>query len=524
MILDYLKKSYNNFIDLKVNIIQIFFSILMVQTILFCISLNYLEENMYMNYYSNFYIIATNLILLGALKFKNTINMKFTLLLSWFFVFYINLRVLSLCYQYPFNIQFIHKYIFTKSDIEGGLLYLLGCLIFTLLGVYLSKYIKIKRLKNIKSNLEIYKTKPFLIGWALVIISQWFIYGYLETSIFSSPDKWGSSWGFIQSFLNPDILITIQIAVVIWLYANLKLTKTILIVTILVTVLYILDSTIAGSRGGPFKILTMIVMILIAFSPTYKIKLWVSLSLFGTLFVINIITFPLGTVIRSMFISGWDFNKQFDQTLLVQNKGSRLGANITYSHENFLFSIANNKKLVLKARPILARLSLFDYIIIIRSAPRNEEIIDNKIRSFYFMRNFLNNIVPGEIWEEANIKTNRFFPMIYRGYELEHVKAYLQSEPYLLFGLAYILSSKFAWLIIFFTAIGCRVIMAIFPDVKTINDLILHSFLITVGMQVLTNFGIDSFLTVTAHMSASFVFFALLFYLLNKKKANLLNV
>lgn len=539
-----IKNSHNPLLalfKLKTNIFQITVLAIIVQLILIIIAYPLVEVSRYFSLNSYIYSILINIILLLSIFIKDLKCKKLLITLCWFFIIWINIRVISLLYHRPENLEFIHPKFFNALEIENGLQFIFVANLMIILGIFLGKFLKLPSLKLEISD-EIFTIKSQILIWLMVLIVFWFINVYLGTSLYSSPDKWGSKWGWIQSLLNPDVILAIQCIALIFLFnKKFSLKYSILTIILALTIFYLL-LTYLGSRGGTFRVFTICLFILIAFSPYYKFNFLFSISAILTLVIIGVFTFNYGTSIRGIVLSGAEVNlKNVNAKMKLTNnvtfKGHWTAPKLTPKEKviyleterekNKLVSviksipltihkIINEQEFVVSTRAIFTRLNLLDYIIIIRNFPKDEITTDKYFRSTYAFKNFINNIVPGEIFDEATIKTNRLFSYLYRDFEMNKIKNYFQSEPFTLYGISILIGQKFSFLFLFLLGFLFRFFYSILPNPNNITNTSINYFYITYWSLLLSCFGLDHFFTVIAHASASLFFIISVIYIFKK--------
>jgi hypothetical protein len=523
----------------KIDITQMTGIVVLIQLLFILFAYPIIEVNNYININSYIYIILLNLSLFASLFLKNIKSKKLLIILNWFFIIWINIRIISFLFQNPSNLEMIHPDFFSKTEIEIGLKHIFLANIIIITGIYLGQLIKFTELKIYKISDKIYSLKNQTFIWFLVILVAYFINFYLQTSIYSTPDKWGSNWGWLQSLFNPDIVMAIQIIIFMNMNDNKQLRKNQLILVIIGMSIFNILMMSLGSRGGPFRLLTQFLFVVIAISPILRIKLSTYLIIFLSLFILNVFTFNLGTAIRGLALSNLSYNSQsikkiLDHTNAVAKKGHWTG--VKYTDESIrminkifdedklvkilpteiIYRVMNNESFVFKFRNVFTRLNLFDYVVIIKNFNKDEEVVDKYFKSDYAIKNFINNIVPGEIFLEATIKTNRIFSYLYRDYKMEEIKSNFQSEPYTLYGIILLLSEKLYFLILFIVVFLTRFLFSILPEANNITNSSFTYIYLIYWSLLLSNFGIDHFFTVIAHGTASLLFIIALFYMFNK--------
>lgn len=111
-------------------------------------------------------------------------------------------------------------------------------------------------------------------------------------------------------------------------------------------------------------------------------------------------------------------------------------------------------------------------------------------------------MVPGEIFEEAMVNTSRVFGMAYGGKSLKDISEGYMSEPFTIWGEAWLLAGYVGIVLLFVAALSVQIGFN-FSGQKPAVHLICMRFvyIMTVILGIYGMFGIDYWLTSVAHFS-----------------------
>jgi len=271
--------------------------------------------------------------------------------------------------------------------------------------------------------------------------------------------------------------------------------------------LWLLFSIAIGSRGGPLRILIFLFLAVLALDPRFKFSVLRLTVLIASFFILNSLVFAMGTIFRhyklgdislSQAIDDYKYNYLNPQLGNLANPVDISDLRKKYYESEMVNEIGK------KFRPTVTRLSLIDYSFVIFLKPPNEEVLDFYIRSSHPFKNFANNLVPGEIFEEAMVNTSRVFPMAYRGRSLDAISKGYLSEPWTIWGMAWILGKYWGGLILFGVAFGIQVLLSVVSNQsKNYAVYVRCIYLMTVVATGYMMFGVDHELTFIAHFSVS---------------------
>lgn len=166
-------------------------------------------------------------------------------------------------------------------------------------------------------------------------------------------------------------------------------------------------------------------------------------------------------------------------------------------------TVVENVALVVS--PVITRLGLIDYPLQIITRPANPDVISKYMTPLYSLKNFLNNMVPGELFPGYDIMTSRVFTMAYRGYDENHVRTAFLSEPWTAWGYAWLQGGVLGGLVLM--TVMAAIVQAGYLTVQRLVGPMFAPYAATSWLFLVTTsgllqlFGLDHWLTICAHFS-----------------------
>ena len=84
--------------------------------------------------------------------------------------------------------------------------------------------------------------------------------------------------------------------------------------------------------------------------------------------------------------------------------------------------------------PMVNRLGVLDYAIEVLSERGNRRKLEQYMNFEYGIKNFINNMVLGSPFPEAEVMTSRIMSIVYRDFTMSRVKQHFLSEPWTAWG------------------------------------------------------------------------------------------
>lgn len=464
----------------------------------------------YINLISLACMVALDIAFFLALKRSDSRNAAHLLVLGWYVLLFFNVRLGALLFFPPEALEFPGGFegsYLTGEEISGGLVFLASGLIAILGGIFLAG-MRPMPMRPVGVPVKNFSIWGVTVYWAVTYAAAYYVAVYLGVTIFGAPGNWGNRMAWVRIIFDTDValMFTIVWAVIQWQYFGLtKLQK--LHVGLLVLG-WLIFSLIIGSRGGPFRILIFVFLATLAIKPKFKLSVTGFAALIGTLFLVNSYLFSIGTAFRHAQL------ENVDVTQSVANYEAR-----SVEFEPYFFTAEQQdisplrrkfyeshivRSVALKLRPTVTRLAIVDYPLIVLIEPGNQEVIDYYIRSLHPVKNFLNNMVPGEIFKESMVNTSRIFPMAYGGKSLQDISEGYMSEPFTLWGEVWLLAGYFGLLLLGMVAFAVQRGLTFIDQRPAAHWVVVRFvYIMTVLSGVYGMFGIDYWLTSVAHFSLS---------------------
>ncbi len=492
--------------------------IFLVHAISCLVTFAILGESPYINVTSLSLIVVIDIAFFFSLRGSTERTAAHLLAYSWFVLLFFNIRLFALLVFPPEALEFPTGLIVTISnssneEISTGLVFVAGGILAVLAGIhYASRLLKIKQTSpDINSkNFSLWTLTGY---WAMAYAASYYVTVHLGVSIYKSPDNWGNRMAWIRIIFDTDIALMYTI---IWTFIQRKyfqITSTQKLHVSLLVFCWLVFSVMAGSRGGPFRILIFIFICALAITPKFKISVASMTALIGTTFFINLFAFSLGTAIRHAEIGNISVSKSIESDAVRHKSFKNSPPFVKQSNiSNFrmvFYNVDQVREIAFILRPIITRLALIDYPLTIVTHEGNKTIVDDYIRSLYPIKNFINSLFPGELFKEATINTSRVFGMIYLGKTHTDITENYISEPFTLWGLAWLIAGFLGIPLMFGVAVFIQVGFNFIEKRPSIDRISLRFVYIMIGiLGIYGVYGLDSWLTSAAHFSlASFIAF-----------------
>ncbi len=389
-------------------------------------------------------IISLELLMATALwKTRNRPSYDSLLVLAFTMCFFFFPRLLQYLAVKQENLKLLYLLFpmpWTSADINYGLTYVvLGTLlIIAALLTAESVYYRFSRNKIGQDLFQSHRipTLKSLIATGVVIYvveGYYIIYLGLSASSNCNLDVAGK---WLIHFFSGDVYILIVIVALVSQYKSLLLKyKVYLYVSLVIYSGYLL---LLGSRGATLRLLIIGICLAIACYRDFRIRLVTLLILIPIVGVISVQSYFLGTAIREFKRYNCGSDKMFS---FSEPERDTVGYE---ANEKFVAKYRNDVRNVTKfnlppeyAR-ILDRLGVIDYAIGIVTMKPDPAVKETYINYSYPLKNLANNLIIGVPYPEAEKMTNNLMPMLYRNLPLQHVLDNFVSEPYTIWGLAYL--------------------------------------------------------------------------------------
>lgn len=461
----------------------------------------------YISGYSLLLIIAMDAAICLALCARAKNNGAHIVILAWFVIMYFCVRLTALLFFPPHTLEFLIAGGLTGEEIFVGLPFIVGGVVALLLGILLAGRLG---LGDTPSNAV--QSKQFALWsitgyWLITYLAAYYVRIYLGVTIFGPPEHWGNRMAWVGIIFDTDVALLLTIC---WAAIQLReegMTRHQWGHVTLLVLLWLAFSIWVGSRGGPLRIMNCIFLISLAINPKFKLSFVRFAALIIFFFMINYFVFAAGTIFRGYHLGGNDLNAAIISHQAKLDERMTLAKPMKVEVSEVRTKFYDSDVLIylaMKLQQTVTRLALFDYPIIIISKIPDGVVIDKYITSLHPMRNFINNMVPGEIFEDSMVNTSRVFTMAYRGTSLNAINEGFMSEPWTIWGMSWIFAKYFGIALMFAVSFGMQVgfnyVGRIFRGHAIFVRTVYFIIIINIGYIM---FGIDHWLTAIAHFSIS---------------------
>lgn len=441
-------------------------------------------------------VAALDLLLYFALRRTQPKSITHTLILAWFLLLFVLPRLTAFLLFPAEQVTFPSIPPLTADEIATGMMFIVPGTAALLAGFWFGGWIA-PRSKTY--SLVVFPLSGITFYWLLSFAAAFYIYYLLQINIYGDPANWGSPMGWLAQIFNTDAAL---LALICWVTVRRKPTPLEATVAAVLILMWLMLSLWFGSRGGPLRILLLLGITGIAVYGDFALTLRRFVAILVIAMVFSAITFPVATIIRTY--KGESENPVGDVVSDWMRAGSVKEQQDQVSFLRWSYSRSPVvKKIATTAAPIVSRLGLVDYPLIIINREPNQAVIDRYLSPVYSMKKFLNNMVPGDIFPNNDIMSSRVFTMAYRGYTEEHVRSNFLSEPWTIWGYAWLLAGPVGGLLLI--AAMAAIIQAGFHIVCVVVGPSLAPYAASAWLflpctaGLLQVFGLDHGLTVSAH-------------------------
>jgi hypothetical protein len=483
-----------------------------------------LGASQYINGTSLVLMVVLDMAFCVALKIRKANNAAHIQILAWFVIMYFCVRLMALLFFPPETLEFLVPGGLNSEEISSGLLFVVSGTIALLLGIFAGGLIGSR--SELQDDFQIKQFSLWAITgyWVITYLAAYYVRIYLGVTIFGPPENWGNRMGWVGIIFDTDValILTICWAWIQWRHQGL--TKYQMLHVGLLVLIWLAFSVIVGSRGGPLRILNCLFLVSLVINPNFRLSIAKFVILIAAFFIVNFYVFTMGTIFRGYHLGADDFSGAtilYNAKLLESTKLHRPVAKLQQlprsSSEGPLQELQGDLRrnfykseslldIAMKMQRTVTRLALIDYPLVILSKNHDESIINYYIKSIHPIKNFINNMVPGEVFEESMVNTSRVFTMAYRFTSLQEVNEGFMSEPWTVWGMAWIFAEYYGIVLMFILAFGmqaslnyiCRVSRRYYIYVNVVY------FIVVINIGYIM-FGIDHWLTAMAHFSLSFL-------------------
>ena len=489
-------------------------------------------------------LIAILLIFLLFLS-KKKVWFDIALILSFSMSIYVFPRILQYISSRPKDLKLFYILFPTHwdaSQINSALLYMSLGIISVIMGFlvfdYLEKSGVLERYLYSQIRRISCRDGETKLSWFGIIFSSLIVYAidcyytiYIGLSAPSNctadvPLKW------LIHFFSGDIVVFYVIGLLLTVPKRLNWYHYFALFINVVAFLYY--ALLLGSRGGMLRVFMIVLSLAVAKYGNFKLKLSAIAIAAPIILALSVVSFTLGTQVREAHRyscgSPIKSEKANDETgegeeeelhsPVAEIKQPDLGPAGYEAAEKFVgkfeFMYMNLVRVKLRAKfaEILDRLGVMDYVVGLTTQPGLQSAKDKYFSWDYMRKNITNNLVPGTPYPDAQKMTNNMFPIVYRGFDFDHIVDNFLSEPFTIWGLSFVFFGKWFGLIFIFVTstllvIGYRVVSMIVPKEGTIYKAA-YLWLVVTGAYFF-NMGFDHMILIIAYGGLQIATFKILY-------------
>lgn len=332
----------------------------------------------------------------------------------------------------------------TATDVNKGLVFFILGVVSIALGLFLGNKISRSRSPLLQKTSQPSLTSLVLAGIIIYSIDGYFtIFNGLNASSNCQIPNLSGKW--LIHFFSGDIFLFLGIGFSLkQLGHRPKASYSFLFFHILIFLIY---SLMLGSRGGGLRVFMIFCCLFFALHRDFKIKP-IKILLFTFFFTTtSSLLFKVGTVLREtnryscpsdknnsnlISLKQQQFLKQFN---LYESDDNKVNAKLNSINDPRNLSKLDFPPHYLK---ILDRLGTIDYPLGILTTKRDEKAVKKYMSFDRVFKSIINNIVIGSPYPDPELMTNNMMPLIYRGFDIGHVRSNFLSEPWTLWGVSYL--------------------------------------------------------------------------------------
>lgn len=461
-----------------------------------------------------------------ALRKSTEKNAAHILILAWYVLLFFNVRLAVLLLFPPEALEFpagLPGDFLTDDNISNGLLFIVSGIIAIILGIFVADSILRRPQAQVAFRGHQFSIWALTAYWAVTYLAAYYVSVHLGVTIFGTPEHWGNRMAWVRIIFDTDVALMWTFVWALTQRYYFNFTKYQKLHISLLILGWLIFSLVIGSRGGPLRILIFLFYTVLAIKPKFKLSI-TNLAIFITIcFLINSVVFAIGTAFRHAKIGGITTSQAMSEyrikdveflSYFSTDEQKNISANRRVFYESkFVRDIA------LKLRPMVTRLAIIDYPLTVVSGDPVQEVIDYYIKSLHPFKNFANNIVPGEIFDDAMVNTSRVFGMAYAGKSLKDISEGFNSEPFTIWGEAWLLAGYKGVFLLFLAAICIQLGFNRIKNQSSSYSIgMCFVYIMTAVSGIYGMFGIDYWLTFIAHFSmASMIAYAFLLFFSNAR-------
>lgn len=447
-------------------------------------------------------IIGYCLVMAAILRSAPRELMPHVLVIGWFGVIFFLPRLFSFAAFPPNTVNFVAISPLTPNEITRGMLFVTAGTLALVVGLWLGNLPFRGRSDPTARDTArpILPIVPILVFWLIAFAAAYYVSVMLQVSIFGTPDKWGSRSGWLARVFDTDAALLLLL---VWGTVSMAAGRRDLWLIVGLAIIWLLFSIYMGSRGGPLRILFVFGLATIAVMQDPRVSFGRLLAILVFAFACNALVYPIATMVR-YHIGGVE-----NAAAQVKSDWQRETRSVNFDQaqmttvQRVVWKNAQVQRAAGLLAPLTTRLGVIDYPLIVVNREPAQDVIDHYLTMDYALKNYANNMVPGELFPDHDIMTSRVFTMAYRGAPESHIRTAFLSEPWTSWGFAWIKGG----------AIGGLAVLVLLAGLSQFGYSAINAFLpaavapyyaaawlfVVAGNGPVQLFGIDHWLTVASH-------------------------
>ena len=272
-----------------------------------------------------------------------------------------------------------------------------------------------------------------------------------------------------------------------------------LLILLFIIAVYLFIQAVNGSRGGGIRVPLMILMIILCLKGDFKVKFW-RICIFLTILFSSYFTWPFAT--QKRINAATEGHILATRGEVVNISSVHPDGSLLYNKPGKLFSA------------VISRLGVIDNAIIILSINAEPRAKAKYMTMSYAGKNIANLLLPGVLFEDAEINTSRVIPVLYRAFSDDYLNVGgYSSDFYTPWGVFFLVFGWWkGWFMLLVTAMSVHLMYSLVMRFGgKFRYYIGASYLLSVAYLFFANMGIDHWIASSAIILGSGVIAIILF-------------
>ena len=487
------ENTMNKFLNKKINIdlIYYFVSTIIIFFVFFYLSYDLpnikLEKNLFSNSANELIILITVfLISVYAEKFRDNIFLK--ILIFFFFSFFI--------FRIPFSILGIENTIFydrqvDEKQLETSITKLTIQYILLFFSIFLINP-KTTQNKNIINT----KLIDIIIFALIILVSFNLLFNIFGDVSYASYKKYFTVLNNVFNSLRLCLIFTI---IIIYIFKNEIKIKNFYIKLFIFYSLYLIDTTLSGSRSGFFYILLVSFILLLNYFNLYKVKIK-HLLLTPIIALILFLSFSVSTVFKA-YKTYKSIDKPELYKLHINTNNIAPLTGILFETNKDWFIRFYKKNFFGNFQGISERTGFFDFYV--EKISNYEKYYKDKINLNYYSKPVIDRLSPGVDIFNVPFASKTLHDKYYSTFNLENNKEYFSqhtnSEQITIFAESEALFGNFSLIYYCMIFLILKLFFYLTRNSKTLLKDLINGIILVSYFDWLTCFGLDMFVVLTIY-------------------------